>query len=194
MDTIRLGVLEDRHAILVAIAKVTDAICSGRLDTRRAGLLLYSIQLSSQSADKSSVRAHETVEFMTESDTGEELGPSNYICDSNKCAACPERDTCEFCEIDEDEEEAEEAAEEEEEKKEEEGKIVGKEITAVARQILRRIRGSASTHSCPQPRNNHPRTERPGAHCPSHLGTREIVMLCAPFHSLTSSLVHFSDH
>jgi hypothetical protein len=157
MDTIQLGVLEDRHAILIAIAKVTDALCSGRLDTRRAGILLYSIQLATQNVDKSPVIPHETVEFMTETDTGEELGPANYICDDNKCAACPERHTCELCEIDEDEEEEEEK--EKEENKEEEPEVIGQELTLISQQIVRRMQGSASARRCPQPRNNHPSTK-----------------------------------
>jgi hypothetical protein len=157
MDTIQLGVLEDRYAILIAIAKVTDALCSGRLDTRRAGILLYSIQLATQNVDKSPVIPHETVEFMTETDTGEELGPANYICDDNKCAACPERHTCELCEIDEDEEEEEEK--EKEENKEEEPEVIGQELTLISQQIVRRMQGSASARRCPQPRNNHTRTK-----------------------------------
>ena len=107
MDDLRLPVLEDRTAILSAIAMVTDALCSARIDTKRAGILLYSIQIASQNVDKADVMPFKTVETITQTDTGEELAPEKYICDKHKCAACPERDTCEFCELDEDEEQEE---------------------------------------------------------------------------------------
>ena len=45
---LRLPILEDRSAIQIALAQVLDALCSFRLDPRRAGLLLYALQIASQ--------------------------------------------------------------------------------------------------------------------------------------------------
>ena len=49
---LRLGVLEDRSAIQIALAQVLDALYSGRLDPRRAGLSLYGIQIASQNVER----------------------------------------------------------------------------------------------------------------------------------------------
>ena len=40
--------LEDRSAIQIALAQVLDALCSSRIDPRRAGLFLYALQIASQ--------------------------------------------------------------------------------------------------------------------------------------------------
>ena len=47
MDDFRLPVLEDRSAIQIALAQVLDALCSSRIDTKKAGLMLYALQIAS---------------------------------------------------------------------------------------------------------------------------------------------------
>ena len=105
---LRLGVLEDRSAIQIALAQVLDALYSGRLDPRRAGLSLYGIQIASQNVERNPlIIPIATVESITHTDTGEELAPPERICDTPEdCATCAERDTCQDSEIHEEEEEA----------------------------------------------------------------------------------------
>jgi hypothetical protein len=106
MDNLSFQVLEDRCVIQVAITQVLNALCSGSLDPRRVGLALYGLQIASQNVDRTGdVIPFETVETMTETDTGEELGTKEYICDSTKCFVCPDRNTCEDCDLTEEEEE-----------------------------------------------------------------------------------------
>ncbi len=110
MDDLRLPVLEDRTAIQIALAQVLDALCSSRIDTRKAGLLLYALQIGSQNVErKYDIIPMFGVDSLTQSDTGEELGPIKRSCDPNDCAACEDRDTCddsslyEWVDVDEDE-------------------------------------------------------------------------------------------
>jgi hypothetical protein len=96
MDTFRLPVLEDRSAIQVALAQILDALCSSRIDTRKAGLLLYALQIASQNVERDiSIIPMTTVESITHTDTGEELAPEERICDPEDCPTCADRDTCE---------------------------------------------------------------------------------------------------
>ena len=93
---LRLPVIEDRSAIQVAIAQVFDALCSNRIDSRRAGLFLYGIQIASQNVQRSlCMIPRDAVESITETEVGEELGPEERICDvPEDCVDCPERTTC----------------------------------------------------------------------------------------------------
>jgi len=75
---LRLGVLEDRSAIQIALAQVLDALYSGRLDPRRAGLSLYGIQIASQNVERNPlIIPIATVESITHTDAGDELGPKS---------------------------------------------------------------------------------------------------------------------
>jgi hypothetical protein len=108
MDDFRLPVLEDRSAIQIALAQVLDALCCGNIDTRKAGLLLYALQIGSQNVErKYDIIPTFGVKSITHSDTGEELAPVERTCKPNDCATCADRDTCEDYEPEE-EEEAEE--------------------------------------------------------------------------------------
>ncbi len=95
MDDFRLPVLEDRSAIQIALAQVLDALCSSRIDIRRAGLFLYALQIASQNVEhKYDIIPMFGVKSITHSDTGEELAPAERYCSPNDCATCADRDTC----------------------------------------------------------------------------------------------------
>jgi hypothetical protein len=95
MDNFRLPVLEDRSAIQIAIAQVLDALCSCRIDNRRAGIMLYALQIASQNVERGLyIIPSTTVESITLTETGEELAPEERICHRDECAACADRDTC----------------------------------------------------------------------------------------------------
>ncbi|MGD0737778.1 MAG: hypothetical protein ABR976_21810, partial [Terracidiphilus sp.] len=66
MDDFYLPFLEDRHSILLALSMIADALCSARIDSKRAGQLQYNIQLALQTIDRTSdVIPITTVETIT---------------------------------------------------------------------------------------------------------------------------------
>jgi len=92
----KLPFLEDRSAIQIAIAQILEALGSGRLDQRHAGLYLYAIQLASMNVERRtdiiSIRA---VHSMTTTASGDELGPAILACPPlTVCEECDIRDTC----------------------------------------------------------------------------------------------------
>ena len=95
MDDFRLPVLEDRSAIQIALAQVLDALCSSRIDTKKAGLMLYALQIASQNVDRyQSIIPTTTVESITQTDTGDELAPEERLCYDDECATCADHETC----------------------------------------------------------------------------------------------------
>jgi len=113
--SLELPLLEDRSSIQMALSKILKDLGSSRLDTRRAGLFLYALQIASQNVDQElKVLPYDAVESITQTEDGDELAPENRVCDSDdRCFDCPERDTCEkFDPEDTDEEEDEEDEEE----------------------------------------------------------------------------------
>jgi hypothetical protein len=114
MDDITLPMLEDSASIQVAISQIVAALLSSRLDARRAGLLLYALQIASQNIDRKSFRAKsEIVHSITVTDEGDELAPEKEICEPGDCAKCNRRNTCEdYDPVEEDEELTEEDEEE----------------------------------------------------------------------------------
>lgn len=116
-EPLRLPVLEDRGAIQVALSQVLAALGSSKLDTRRAGLFLYGIQIASQNVERDDSLLplpSETVEVVTQTKEGDELAPEQRTCRPNeRCFCCPDRNTCpSFDPEDVDEEEEDEDDEE----------------------------------------------------------------------------------
>jgi hypothetical protein len=95
-EPLNVGVLEDKSAILVAVAKVLDSLGSSRLDPRTAGLFLYGIQLVSQNVErKFDLIPFRGVESVTKTRGGDEMAPTSFICaDGDDCSQCPLHDTC----------------------------------------------------------------------------------------------------
>jgi hypothetical protein len=74
MDSIEIPLLEDRCAIQVTITGILRAIVNKTIDRPRAALLLYGLQLSLQSVDRSLWAIPiGTIEAISESSDGEEL-------------------------------------------------------------------------------------------------------------------------
>ncbi len=74
MDSIEIPLLEDRCAIQVTITGVLRAVVNKTIDRPRAALLLYGLQLSLQSVDRSLWAIPiGTVDAISESSDGEEL-------------------------------------------------------------------------------------------------------------------------
>ncbi len=94
--TLRFPVLEDQASIRLAIAQVIEAVNSGRLDPRRAGLILYGIQIAARTVpSKGSPLPKTPVVQVTQTDSGEDLAPAKNLCDiPHDCATCNQRNDC----------------------------------------------------------------------------------------------------
>jgi hypothetical protein len=108
--TLRLPILEDRSAIQLALAQVLDALCSSRIDPRRAGLFLYSLQIASQNVERNQdIVPITAVHSVTHTADGDELGPETSTCPYPfDCSTCDVQDGCPDYEPDEPEEDNEE--------------------------------------------------------------------------------------
>jgi hypothetical protein len=95
MDDIQLPLLEDSASIQIALSQIVGGLLSSRVDARRAGLLLYALQIASQNIDR---RPHpdddEAVHSVAVNGDGEELAPKVRICEPGDCASCKLGDIC----------------------------------------------------------------------------------------------------
>jgi len=87
----RLPSPEGPAAVLVSIAQIDDALINGRIDPKRAGQLLYSMQIASQHLESHRPsQVDKQIESMTITPDGDELAPDEYVCDKHdKCNKCP---------------------------------------------------------------------------------------------------------
>ncbi len=92
----RLPLPEGTAAIQLSIAKITDSLINGRIDPKRAGQLLYAMQIDSQNLESHRYsQISEQVETMTTASNGDELAPEKYVCDEDEdCNKCPHVDDC----------------------------------------------------------------------------------------------------
>jgi len=122
--------IEDASGIQLALTQVLGALNSPYMDTRRAGLLLYGLQIAAHLTSRvSTPTPSESVRALCEDD-GEVLAPPASMCEPPQdCFQCAEWESCEksdradedqFEETELDEEEGEEQDEEQEEEQDEE--------------------------------------------------------------------------
>ena len=93
---IDLPLLEDRSAIQLALTQVLQDLGAKRLDPRRAGHLLYGLQIASQIVRRPDLALTSgCVQSVSTGSDGEELGPEQYVCDEDDdCNTCPHKETC----------------------------------------------------------------------------------------------------
>ncbi len=106
-EPIKIPVLEDRTAIQMALAQVLNRLASSKLDTKRAGLFLYGLQIASQNVERrEDIVPITAVRYLNHTSEGEELAPEECRCyDPEECAVCDKRETCDtFRPFDDDEE------------------------------------------------------------------------------------------
>jgi hypothetical protein len=106
-DSVELPVLEDRSAIQLALSQVLSALGSAHLDSKRAGLFLYGLQIASQNVDRRcDIVPEPTVETLTSNLDGDEMAPEETVCEvPDDCYDCEEKETCEDYEPEEEDEE-----------------------------------------------------------------------------------------
>ena len=83
-QAIEIPLLEDRSAIQHALTEVARAIANNNMDTKRAGLLLYSLQIASQNARNQDeiIGGEKQVREVTRTEEGTDLGPETTVGDS----------------------------------------------------------------------------------------------------------------
>ena len=92
----RLPVLEDPAAIQLSLARITDALISGRIDPKKAGQLLYSLQIAAHVLDRNKKFWEEdVVNSATQAPDGDDLAPKLRVCSSlDDCNGCKFAKTC----------------------------------------------------------------------------------------------------
>jgi hypothetical protein len=96
--------VEDRNSIQLALTQVLQDLAGKRLDPRRAGRLLYGLQIASQIVDPSGhVAAEDYVQTVSTGSSGEEIAPDQLVCDEDDdCKTCAHKQTCYGSECEED--------------------------------------------------------------------------------------------
>ena len=80
--------LEDRGAVQLAINEVVKALAAHKLNAKRAGLLLYALQIASANArNKEEIVCANSVDEVTRDEQGEEMAPEGFT------SRPPERET-----------------------------------------------------------------------------------------------------
>lgn len=87
----RLPSPESPAAIQLSIAKINDALINGRIDPKRAGQLLYSMQIASQHLGAQCPSKDDgPVESFSSDCNGDELAPEKFVCtNEDDCSTCP---------------------------------------------------------------------------------------------------------
>jgi hypothetical protein len=97
LGNLRLPVPEDPAAIQLSIAQICDSLINARIDAKRAGQLLYAMQIASQHVGKCNfeIGGMNTVQSTAQSTEGDDLAPEERICDwLDICVGCPYAETC----------------------------------------------------------------------------------------------------
>ncbi len=92
----RLPVPEDSASIQISVAQISDALINDRIDAKRAGRLLYALQIASQNIDRGKdIVDRDTVPSATQSSDGDDLAPELRVCRSDeRCEQCPYAKNC----------------------------------------------------------------------------------------------------
>ena len=111
---------EDPAAIQLSVARINDAILTGRLDLKMAASLFTGLKIVSRFIDRSTSIDEDDIVQSTELHIDGELAPREYICsDDEYCDDCPYTELCPRC-ADADDEEKDEDNEEDDEQDEDE--------------------------------------------------------------------------
>lgn len=74
--TITLPMLEDRSAVQLVLTEVLRALAAGQMDAKRAGLLLYGLQIAAANCSRlDDIGHHHPVSHVELTPEGEEVGP-----------------------------------------------------------------------------------------------------------------------
>jgi hypothetical protein len=95
-QSLQLPTLEDSSAVQIALTQVLSALGSSQIDSRRAGLLLYGLQIAAQITARPAVlKPSDSVRSVCHEGDGQVLAPENTVCEPPAdCPNCLKRDTC----------------------------------------------------------------------------------------------------
>jgi len=95
-QSLKLPALEDSSALQLALTQILGALGSSKLDARRAGLLLYGLQIAAQITSRPATRrSTDFVRSVCYEKDGNVLAPERTACDPPAdCFNCPKRDDC----------------------------------------------------------------------------------------------------
>ncbi len=96
-DSIEIPVIEDRCSLQLVLAQVLKALVNNNIDRHRAGLLLYGLQIASQTVDRSRTSIPgQVVKSITRTRDGDDLAPERINCEPayDSCDTCPRAKIC----------------------------------------------------------------------------------------------------
>jgi hypothetical protein len=106
---------EDPAAIQLSVARINDAILTGRLDLNKAASLFTGLRIASRFIDRTTSFDEADLVQSVEIHMDGELAPRDYICDDDEyCDDCPYTELCPRCADSNDEEKDEDYEEDEE--------------------------------------------------------------------------------
>jgi hypothetical protein len=93
---VKIPPLEDSSAVQIALTDVLSALVTRGLDVRRAGLLLYGLQIAARFTAKSSAPlSNRHVRSVSCQDNGDTLAPEKTVCEPPEdCHTCAKFGTC----------------------------------------------------------------------------------------------------
>ena len=95
MDSIEIPVIEDKCSLQLVLAQVLKQLANGNIDRHRAGLLLYGLQIASQTVDHRRTFPSQAVKSITRTREGDDLAPEKICCEgSDICDTCPRAKIC----------------------------------------------------------------------------------------------------
>ena len=99
-QSIDLPLIEDRASIQLALSQILSSLAFDSLDPRRAGQLLYGLQIAAQNVGRGfPMECLNPVRSLTLASDGNELAPEVNSCDRPEdCPKCRFRNTCSFSE------------------------------------------------------------------------------------------------
>ncbi len=94
-DDLCLPLPEDMAAIQLSIARISEALVSGRIDSQKSSQLLWGLKIALQTIPPSpDYDPDETVRSFTKEDR-DELAPQAHVCNGlDNCEGCAHFDTC----------------------------------------------------------------------------------------------------
>jgi len=113
---IDIPAVEDTHSIRFALTEILRGLGAKRIDPRRAGRMLYGLQIAAKMVENSLFSSHSAVQSLTTTRDGDELAHKRYRCEEgDDCNECPFYNDCGgLDEEDEEDEDRDEGAEDEE--------------------------------------------------------------------------------
>ncbi len=106
---LKLPLPENKPAIQLSVALISDALLNARIDSKCAGQLLYGLQIAMQTIENHlDYLPTKSLQSVTHTEDGDELAPILRICnDNDRCSQCQYAEECDNYHDDDDEEDDE---------------------------------------------------------------------------------------